>query len=293
MDKNEIPQSVTLAVIGDGDTEKRYEDLTFADDFMFGKIMANKDVCKKFLEILLGIDPDTEIADPVSQESLSAAPGAKSIRVDIRTHDERNDYDLEAQKQLHPNLPKRARYYQAMMDIGSLRSGHDYLSLKNNYVIFICLHDLFKRGLPVYTFQNRCAEDTSILLGDCTTKIFLNAAKYDILEGNEELRAFMEYVKTGAATTDYTDRIDQLFEDLKDNPYWLRDYMDAKMQKAWQERDKRIAREEGFAEGEAHGAHDAQIATAQAMLADGIDVERTARLVNLPVDAVAQLVTHA
>lgn len=34
---------------------KRYEDLTFSDDFMFCKIMQNESICKEVLEILLKI----------------------------------------------------------------------------------------------------------------------------------------------------------------------------------------------------------------------------------------------
>ena len=114
---DETPQTVTLAVVGDGNRIKPYEELTLMDDFMFGKIMSDKENCRKLLEIILHIDPATEIADPISQNSFRVSPGAKSIIVDIRTSDALNDYDIEAQKQNHPDLPKRARYYQAMMDI--------------------------------------------------------------------------------------------------------------------------------------------------------------------------------
>ena len=32
---------------------KRYEELTIADDFMFGKVMEDKGLCRKVLECLL------------------------------------------------------------------------------------------------------------------------------------------------------------------------------------------------------------------------------------------------
>ena len=35
--------------------QKKFEELKLRDDFMFGKVMRNKTICKKTLEILLGI----------------------------------------------------------------------------------------------------------------------------------------------------------------------------------------------------------------------------------------------
>ena len=36
--------------------KKRYEDLTFTDDFMFCKVLSsNEDICKELLELILGI----------------------------------------------------------------------------------------------------------------------------------------------------------------------------------------------------------------------------------------------
>lgn len=48
-----------------------------------------------------------------------------------------------------------------------------------------------------------------MVLGDCTTKIFLNAANCDRIK-DEELKTFMEYVKTGRTADDYTEIIDDL-----------------------------------------------------------------------------------
>ncbi|MBQ7158253.1 MAG: Rpn family recombination-promoting nuclease/putative transposase [Treponema sp.] len=281
IENENIPQSVTLAVVGDENRHKRYEELTFMDDFMFGKIMSDKQNCKRFLEILLHIDPDTEIADPTAQSSVRVSPNAKSITVDIRTHDSLNDYDLEAQKQPHANLPKRARYYQAMMDIDFLAPGKDYMELRNNYIIFICLHDLFHKGLPIYTFRNRCDEDTSVELNDRTTKIFLNASKCDIIK-DKELKAFMEYVKTGRTADDYTEIINDLVQKARENPTWKREYMDAMMDAVHQQREMR--------EAEKKGERNARLETARRMLSRGkATTQEIAEDTGLTVEEIEQL----
>ena len=70
-------------------------------------------------------------------------------------------------------LAKRARYYQALMDIDTLKRGEPYSSLPESYVLFLCLDDIFGCGLPVYSFQNVCTNDSRIKMNDGTYKIFL------------------------------------------------------------------------------------------------------------------------
>ncbi len=36
-------------------SQKEFKDLTFADDFMFAKVMLNEKLCKQLLEIILEI----------------------------------------------------------------------------------------------------------------------------------------------------------------------------------------------------------------------------------------------
>ena len=147
-------------------------------------------------------------------------------------------------------------------------------------IIFICLRDLFHRELPVYTFRNRCDEDTSIELDDCTTKVFLNAAECDKI-ADKELKAFMEYVKTGQAETPYTEFINKMVKDAQENPYWKREYMDAMMAAVHQDKEIRKA--------EAKGAHDTKIETARRMLSYGDSIEKIADITQLSVDEVQAL----
>ena len=69
-------------------------------------------------------------------------------------------------------LPKRTRYYQAMIDMAETEKGQDYQDLKESYIIFICTFDPFKQGKPMYTFRNLCIENKELELEDKTTKIF-------------------------------------------------------------------------------------------------------------------------
>ena len=61
---------------------KKYEDLTFLDDFMFCKVMRNPEICKRMLETILCIEID-HIEYPQTQKSIDILADAKSIRMDV------------------------------------------------------------------------------------------------------------------------------------------------------------------------------------------------------------------
>ncbi|MBQ6566444.1 MAG: hypothetical protein IJL80_05260 [Treponema sp.] len=99
-------------------------------------------------------------------------------------------------------LWKRARYYQSMLDIGSLARGAGYSDLKESYVIFICLSDPFGKNLPVYTFERRCRESAEVELGDATHHVMFNAAAYENA-ADPEIKAFLAFVKDNKAESDW------------------------------------------------------------------------------------------
>ena len=111
-------------------------------------------------------------------------------------------------------MPERARYYQGAMDVDCLKSGQDYKDLKNSYVIFICIPDIFGKGLPVYTFENLCRQDTSVPLGDRALKYFFISETCDKLL-NEEQRAFMRLVSGCGSSDAFTDKLSRLTEKAK------------------------------------------------------------------------------
>ena len=121
---------------------KPIEELTFTDDFMFGHVMQNAEICKGFLERMLEIKIE-RIEYPELQKSISPHYQSKGIRLDVYVQDSNRVFDIEIQNSLDENLPKRTRYYQSMMDIDLLLKGKNYTELKESFVIFICKDDFF------------------------------------------------------------------------------------------------------------------------------------------------------
>lgn len=198
-----------------------WEDLGLSNDFLFGKVMQNPELCKEMLHRIL---PDLQIDHieyPELQKTIKPDVDAKSIRLDVYVKDNQNKiYDIEIQMANTRELPKRTRYYQSLIDLQLLDKGIEYRYLKKSFIIFICLFDLFKKGRHIYTFQNTCQEDTSIILDDETCKIFLNTES-TMDDVGKELSVFLDYI-AGKETEDdvYIRKLMEAVKEAKKNREW-------------------------------------------------------------------------
>lgn len=123
--------------------------LPLSDDFMFGEVMRQPEVCRLFLECLL----EKEIARIEyinKQEDMSDDVSGHGIRLDVYLNDAAGThYDIEMQKTSSRGLERRIRYYQGGIDRRCLGKGLDYTDLPESYVIFVCDFDYYHAGLAL------------------------------------------------------------------------------------------------------------------------------------------------
>ena len=152
--------------------ETEFQKLNLSHSFLFAAAMEDAEICRLVLDIILGFKvPKVHVH---VEHSILISSDFRSVRLDVYASDEMNvSYDVEVQNECNGNIAKRSWYYQAEMDVSSLKPGDDFSDLKPGYVIFICTFDPFDEGLYRYTFEERCLE-TVKPLGDETRKIFLN-----------------------------------------------------------------------------------------------------------------------
>ena len=94
--------------------------------------------CKQLLELLLGIKiSQIEITN---EETIEVDYDSKGIRLDVYVKDTTNLYDIELQIVNTKELPERARYYQGLMDLDTLKSGEKYKKLKFLLFQILFLH---------------------------------------------------------------------------------------------------------------------------------------------------------
>ena len=203
---------------------KDIQDLTIADDFMFGAVMRDPTLCKPLLEEILNIKIK-HLEYPERQKILDERYDSKSVRLDIYVADDKKTvYNIEMQTTGNKNLPKRMRYYQGMIDLNILNKGINYKKLNKSFVIFICTFDPFRKNRYIYTFKNICSEDTSILLKDDEIKVVVNV-NGKIGNISKELKAVLDYIAKGIANTNYTQNLDAAVQKVKNDEEWRHEYM--------------------------------------------------------------------
>ena len=205
--------------------KKRYKELKFTDDFMFGKVLVNNpEICRKLLELLLEVKIK-KIFFPERQKVIELLADGKGIRLDVYVDDENGTvYNIEMQAALKRELPKRSRYYQGMIDMNLIERGERYKDLKLSFVIFICMFDPFGYNLPIYRFENICVQNKDILLKDEAIKVFINADGN--LDGvSEELAAFLNYLKADVVKTNLVQMIESEVEKARKHEEWEVEYM--------------------------------------------------------------------
>lgn len=190
---------------------------TLSNKYMFSAVMRNPRICKAVLERILNIEIEKidylEESNDKDDEDVSNNPetanipeyektidpqriSSKGIRIDIYLKNSDSVYTVEMQNGNEKDLPKRSRYYQALMDIDQLEKSAHYSDLKQSYVIFICRFDPYDQGRHLYSFESTCDQDPSLKHGDMVHYITLNT-KGTMDDVPKPLKAFLDYIENG------------------------------------------------------------------------------------------------
>ena len=177
-------------------------------------VFSHKEIAKPFLEAVLGIKIH-ELRDPEPEKTVEMSPVSKGVRFDVFVKETGpngetlRSFDIEMQMEDTKEIPKRARFYQAMRDSEALSKGEKYRNLKELYIIFICPDDIFGKGRAVYRFKNLETNDPKIEMGDLCFKNFYIFKKYrEVAE--KSVRDYLEYFATSKPISPETKDIDNL-----------------------------------------------------------------------------------
>lgn len=245
----------------------KWEELPITNNFIFLKVMQNKELCRRFLETILKIEID-HLENVVTESVLSENPNSKFVRFDVHVKNSDRTFIIEMQVVNTNELPQRARFYQAICDVADLNAGDDYLNLPENIVIFLCPFDMYGKEYPIYTFKNLCLEDKVIEMRDMTEKIFINFHFYDKIE-DEEIRNLMMFFSNGETEGELPQKFNKALQIARKNLEWKREYMEINFA-LWDA--KKLARAEGLTEGRAEGRIEGE-ASAKAKLQPIIDAK--------------------
>ncbi|MDD3220495.1 MAG: Rpn family recombination-promoting nuclease/putative transposase [Lachnospiraceae bacterium] len=226
------------------------KDLDLLDRFLFDEAMEDPETYAAVLKIIFQANVSL-LSQSEVEKQLQTAPYLKSVRLDVFAMDEKGTlYNTEMQKNWKPDLQKRSRFYQSLIDSGLLPAGSvNYNLLKDSFIIMIMPFDLFGQGKYQYTFRPECAEVPGLILQDGTTRIFLNTRGTNDEEVSRELIDFLHYVENSNDET-ASQTNSELIKKIHERVHAIKssEEMGVKYMQAWEE--KIYEREEGREEGE-------------------------------------------
>lgn len=238
-------------------TRKSLQDLNLLDRFLFAQVMEDPDTVQTFLELLLGEEIMLR-QQPQTEKEQRTSPLNRYVKLDVWAEDTEDVvYDAEVQKENTKNLPKRSRYYQALIDCNLLPPGTvDFNQLRESYIIIISPFDPFGYGRYQYTFVNQCKEVSELLLEDGAVRIFFNTRGHNDGETRPELielLRFMEHTAELAGQQSEDPRIRKLQRRVE--VVKASEQIGVRYMQAWEERvmDRQEARAEGLEIGREEG----------------------------------------
>ena len=254
---------------------KRYEELTFTDDFMFCKVLEqDEELCRELVEVIL--DTKIEIVKGVRrQQPIEITPDGRGVRLDVRMEGDDTIYELEMQNGHRAHLPKRARYYQALTDLDMMERGTKYPDLQDSVLIFICTFDPLGQGRSRYIVKRTVEDEPDLEYNDGARIVYLSALPGGRDQLSDGLKAFLDYVGGEAPNSGFTRRVDEAIQRARSQREWRKEYMLLSE-----------IRDEGREEGRAEERAD----LIRRIAANGKSAEEIAEMTELPLDIVLRAV---
>ena len=271
------------------DTDRMLRELCLMDDGFFSvSFSGDRENTELMLRIILRRD-DLTVTSVGTQEDIRNMPGKRSVRLDIAARDrEGNLYDIEIQRSRDKAERKRARFYSAMMDAGSLMEGMGYDRLPESYVIFIDEHDALGMGKALYEVE-RMDKDGCEPYGDGSHIVHVSASLAD--EGTDLGRLMHDLRCTDPGKMYYTGLRERTsyFKETEEGKKRMSEVFERLYENGLAEGIAK-GRAEGIEDGIRKGTRDTAMNNARSMIRDGsIPLVKVAEFSGLSLDEVEKL----
>ena len=274
--------------------QKTLKDLNLLDRFLFSQAADDPDTMRDMLEIILGREVVLKLL-PQTEKEQRTYPLNRYVRLDVWAMDEEERiYNTEVQKEDTGNLPKRSRFYQALIDSNLLKPGEvGFQRLNPVYIILICPFDLFGYGLYRYTFQMQCKEVPGLSLQDGAVRIFLNTRGQHakgVPQELIELLRYMEHTTEEVSASCASERIHNIQKRIR--TIKSSEKIGVKYMQAWEEKilEREKAREEGHASGLREGLIQKLKELVEKKVKKGYAAEEIAEMLEEDIETIQKLI---
>ena len=276
--------------------QKPLKDLNLLDRFLFSQAADDPDTMRDMLEIILGREVVLKLL-PQTEKEQRTHPLNRYVRLDVWAMDEEERiYNTEVQKEDTGNLPKRSRFYQALIDSNLLKPGEvGFQRLNPVYIILICPFDLFGYGLYRYTFQMQCKEVPGLSLQDDAVRIFLNTRGQHAEGVPQELIELLRYMEhtteevSASCTSERIHNIQKRIHAIKSS-----EKIGVKYMQAWEEKilEQEKAREEGHASGLREGLIQKLKEQVEKKVQKGYAAEEIAEMLEEDIETIQKIIAE-
>ncbi len=247
---------------------KTLQELNLTDDFLFDVATEELENCKAIIELTTGLRLKS-LKWKSGQKVIHNLPGKRGVRLDfIAESEDGRIFDVEMQNRNEGNIPKRTRFYQALIDAPILKSGERGFDKMNPlYIIIICNYDPYGKKKYCYTFDNQCKEVPGLRLGDEVNKLLLSTKGENEEEVPKELVDFLHYV-TESNENGLPDECDERLKRLHESIREIKASADMEVEYMKMEERERIIRDEGVEFGKQIGIINGKIESVLELLED-------------------------
>lgn len=126
------------------------QNVPLSNTWMFSEVMNDSDIRKAILEEILPIRIK-RLEYAYKQDITTSRYVSQGIQMDVYAADKHETlYNAGIQMVNEPNVERRIRYFQALIDSRMIECGVYYAVMPESYIIFICTFDHYGDGFPVY-----------------------------------------------------------------------------------------------------------------------------------------------
>lgn len=232
--------------------EKRnIEELNLMDDFLFFEAVSGDQgewFCRLLIKAICNKDVGNIYIHP--QNVIQGIDvNRHGIRMDLYVdEDGKCLYDFEPDKYSDSRaLPRRNRYYRALLDGKLLDAGKEYIELPDMWTIFILTRDPFGKNRMCYTVRNCILEDSDIEFKDGAVSLFLYTRGQK--GQNENLAQLLNYMEKSVRENAVTKELKKLHNYVQEIKH--KKEVGVRYMKSWEY--ERMIRERSMTEGRAEG----------------------------------------
>ncbi len=238
--------------------KRKLEDLNMIDAFLFDKATTSVQnavmISKVIIKRATGLDVKNIVVETEKQ-----IPGMdlnkRGIRLDVYLTEEDMKagkdilrlFDIEPNNYYEPDLPRRSRFYQSLIDSQLMPSNTPFRKLPDIFMIWILPYDPFGDDRMIYTVKNMVAENNQIVYNDGSIKLFLYTK--GTKGGSKELKELLTYLEdttlANAVDSDLRE-IQKIVDNVKADSRERERFMTLQEMIYYEKRD---SREDGLIEG--------------------------------------------